>query len=182
MGGWMSVLLFPRGEGFAKPAISLAQVYWRQMLYALKQKKKKVIDDKTIGCVKCFIVYRALSHGFMKSRKKLPENRAVRIKIYLIFKVEKTLEEGGEKSCCHGHGILTQCAPFPTPCCCLLWRFWIHSLLNAEGLLTGVEPRDGGQCGSLLEVCYCSVCGLVTAWRRGLASLCLGKSLPSGRT
>lgn len=77
MGVLMNVLLFPPGEGFAKPAISPAQVYWGQVLYALKQKKKKKkgINDKTIGCVKCFRVYRALSQGFMKSRKKLPENR-----------------------------------------------------------------------------------------------------------
>lgn len=119
--GWMNECpTFPTRGGVCKTCHLTCPGILKTNALCLETEKKKVIDDKTIGCVKCFIVYRALSHGFMKSRKKLPENRAVRIKIYLIFKVEKTLEEGGEKSCCHGHGILTQCAPFPTPCCCLL--------------------------------------------------------------
>lgn len=55
-----------------------------------------------------------------KGRKSWKTDQAVRLQVYLIFKVEKTSEERGGKAGYSGHGILTQCAPFPAPCCCLL--------------------------------------------------------------
>jgi len=49
------------------------------------------------SCIKYFIVYRALSHGFnaiKKERNSWKIDKAVRLQIYLLFKVEKT---GGGK-------------------------------------------------------------------------------------
>lgn len=41
-------------------------------------KKKNGINYKTSSCVKCFTVYRALSHGVMKSREKETPGKEIR--------------------------------------------------------------------------------------------------------
>lgn len=62
-------------------------------------KKKKAINYKRSSCVKCFTVYKGLSHAFMRSRKRnsWKIDQVIRPKIYPTFNVEKPLEERGEK-------------------------------------------------------------------------------------
>lgn len=73
------------------------------------------------SCVKRFTVYQGLSRGFMRARKRnsWKIDKAIRPKIYLVFKVEKTLEARGEKAWC-SNGILTKCAPSARPGCSAL--------------------------------------------------------------
>lgn len=148
----MSVLLLPPGEGFLEIRLLSCPGALRTSAFCLETENKNGISYKTNSCVKCFTVYRALSHGFMKIRKESNSwktDKGVRLKAYLIFKVEKTSEGRGEKAGWSRHEILTQCALFLPPAAVYFESSEYIFLLNAQ-VLTGVGGRGGGQCGSLL--------------------------------